>query len=192
MAKVDITSCPFTLDMKYIATIGKKFPISNDVIQRVEEMAAQENQPIMHDKQPIFKWKPGISITSNPENTHTDPDDASIDTNGHATVIRNNGDNNDINDKQNNDDNAVDDISTDASNKQINDEHINIVSNDDGDLSVVINEEQEIFEYEHLFMSEDSNISYDDSLSYSLDLSSPHAAHGTEGHMNNALPEDGM
>ena len=39
-----------------------ELPIPDYVIDRVEEMAARENQPIMTNGYPIFEWQPGVPI----------------------------------------------------------------------------------------------------------------------------------
>ena len=41
-----------------------KLPIPDEVIDRVEELAKLESQPLLTNKQPMFEWSPGVPITS--------------------------------------------------------------------------------------------------------------------------------
>ena len=60
-----------------------KLPIPDEVIDRVEELAKEESQPLLTDKQPMFEWSPGFpitsSITDDPDDGHTAPIDNSVD-----------------------------------------------------------------------------------------------------------------
>ena len=38
-----------------------ELPITDEVIQRIDDMAVDENQPIMETR-PIFEWTPGVPI----------------------------------------------------------------------------------------------------------------------------------
>ena len=49
-------------------------PIDDCVIDRVEEMKRSDNQPIMNNGYPIFKWAPGVPILDN-----DDDDDILVD-----------------------------------------------------------------------------------------------------------------
>ena len=40
-----------------------ELPIGNYVIERVEELAEIEKQPLMHNGIPSFEWAPGMEIT---------------------------------------------------------------------------------------------------------------------------------
>ena len=42
-----------------------EIPIGGYVIDRVEEMARADNQPIMTNFYPVFKWDPGVPILDN-------------------------------------------------------------------------------------------------------------------------------
>ena len=50
----------------------KELPIHQDVINKVEQFAEEEGQPTMIDKEPIFEWAPGVTITNDEENEHTE------------------------------------------------------------------------------------------------------------------------
>ena len=45
----------------------KELPVTDYVIDRVEDLAAQENQPIMTNGYPIFEWTPGVPILEEDE-----------------------------------------------------------------------------------------------------------------------------
>ena len=40
----------------------EELPIHDDVIVRVEELAREQDAPIMTDGYPMFEWMPGVSI----------------------------------------------------------------------------------------------------------------------------------
>ena len=40
----------------------EELPIDEDVIERVERLAMEENQPMHNDKYPLFEWSPGLVI----------------------------------------------------------------------------------------------------------------------------------
>ena len=46
----------------------QEFPIDNDVIQQVEELAYNDDQPIIKKHTPLFEWSLSIPI----QPTHTD------------------------------------------------------------------------------------------------------------------------
>ena len=44
------------------AFIWKELPITTDVIAAVEKLGADQNQPVMNDRVPLFEWAPGHPI----------------------------------------------------------------------------------------------------------------------------------
>ena len=40
----------------------EKLPIDEYVIARVEDLAAEEEQPIMYNSMPSFEWTPGVTV----------------------------------------------------------------------------------------------------------------------------------
>ena len=165
----------------------ESLPISDDVIQQVEEMATEESQPTMHDKQPIFEWQPGLPIsTGDYDDTTEITNDTSDEDESNDTIYNNVPIVEDV-DSVDENENELEDESTD--NERTDD--IAVISDDDEDISHVTDEEEEIFEHEHPFVSDDSNISYDDSLSEPLDLSSsPRVESSTDEDVENVVPED--
>ena len=41
-----------------------EIPTDDDFIRRVEELMTEENQDILLDNHPLFKWRPGTSISN--------------------------------------------------------------------------------------------------------------------------------
>ena len=61
MRMVDITSCLIT-GKRLHALKWKELPIDDWVIDAVEQMAKDQQQPVLPDKCPIFEWSPGIPV----------------------------------------------------------------------------------------------------------------------------------
>ena len=44
----------------------KEVPISSEIIDRVDELAEKEDQPLLHDGIPIFEWEIGVPVGEEP------------------------------------------------------------------------------------------------------------------------------
>ena len=148
-----------------------QLPIPDDVIERVETMAEKENQPLLVDNVTMFEWQPGTPmIFSDIPSREEDTQDSTIDEN-------NQGQNSEENNTQPVEIESIDDSDHEESLviEHNDDENVdfapgpNLIEDDStihnpshNDLSLVIDDNEEIYADEHAFITDDS-----DDLSYS-------------------------
>ena len=94
----------------------KELPIHEDVINRVEQLAEEENQPTMNDRVPLFEWEPGREILDD-ENEEEENNE------------QNNNEEQNQDEEQNDDEGenvVTDDDESDASNDEAEDNDLDI------------------------------------------------------------------
>ena len=135
----------------------QELPVPNDVIDHVEELAEEENQPILTNKLPMFKWMPGVPIPyddiieETPLHPHDSPAEAQAVVPQEPIPKIN---------KYQHDDSSSDD-STDIS--HILHDHPPLISDSNFDMSIVVDENEPIYLLEHALISDNDNsdLSYD-------------------------------
>ena len=144
-----------------------QLPIPDDVIQRVEQLANDENQPYLDDKTPMFEWAPGIPVTfetannTNTEIEHHNEQQPPEEAEEQLLHPINNDNNEEIINFENQ---QAPILQEEEEESLIDDNDIfdgAIISDDDEHLSIASNQSEPIFNEEDHFITDDEDLSYD-------------------------------
>jgi len=117
----------------------EELPIDNEVIARVEQLASEEDAPLMADGYPMFEWAPGVPIIDEVEeviNNNEEPDDED---NDNGEIVNNNA--NDIEESSLEDEEIIGEINEEDE-EQHEEEQGVYISESDSDQEQAIMEEE--------------------------------------------------